>query len=102
MSKSISNKRMAREIENPRILLLRDIGEDEVPDLASKIDFEEHTFQILKQKLDEIRPNLVVLQRDISVKLLNLMREKQITVVSNLEEKKIKRLARLTQTILVP
>ena len=101
-SKSISNKRMASMINEPRILLLRDLGEDEVPDLASKIDFEEHTFQILDKKLDEIKPNLVILQQDISVKLMNLMKDKGITVVCNLEEKKIKRLARLTQTILVP
>ena len=95
-SKSISNKRMKSTINEPRILLLRDLGEDEVPDLASKIDFEDHIFRNLDKKLDEIKPNLVILQRDISVKLMNLMREKNITVVSNLEERKIKRLARLT------
>lgn len=30
------------------------------------------------------------------------MREKRITVVANLEERKMKRLARLTQTIILP
>jgi len=44
----------------------------------------------------------VIVQKDISVKLMNLMRDKDITVVSNLEERKIKRLARLTQTIVLP
>lgn len=42
------------------------------------------------------------MQKDIPVKLLNLMRDKEITVVCNLNEKKIRRLARLTQTIVLP
>ena len=33
---------------------------------------------------------------------MNMMREKRITVVCNLEDGKMKRLARLTQTIVLP
>ena len=73
-----------------------------IPDLATKIDVEDHSDKILEQKLTEINPNLVVVQKDISVKLLNMMRDKDITVVSNLEDRKMKRLARLTQTIVLP
>ena len=110
MSKSIASKRMQTTRINPRILLLRDIGQDDgrasqhfmIPDLATKIDVEDHSDKILEQKLTEIAPNLVVVQKDISVKLLNMMRDKDITVVSNLEDRKMKRLARLTQTIVLP
>lgn len=104
MSKSIASKRMQTTRINPKILLLKDIGqnEDELQDLKTKIDVEGHCEKILEQKLTEINPNMVIVQKDISVKLLNLMRDKDITVVSNLEERKIKRLARLTQTIVLP
>lgn len=103
MSKSIASNRMTKCLFNPRVLLVKDIGNDEsrgnedfiIPDLASKIDIEGHTDKILEQKLAEINPNLVIVQQDIPVKLLNLMKQRDITVVSNLEQRKIKRLARL-------
>ena len=53
LSKSISNNRMAKIIDDPRILLLKDsLGEEEVPDLASKLDVDDHIIKILQQKLD--------------------------------------------------
>ena len=53
MSKSIINNRMEKVIDDPRILLLKDsLGEEEVPDLASVLDVEDHILKILKQKLD--------------------------------------------------
>ena len=109
MSKSIASKRMQSTIVNPRILLLRALDQDEarnpnftIPDLATKIEVEGHADKILEQKLTKIDPNLVIIQKDISVKLMNMMREKKITVVCNLEDRKMKRLARLTQTIVLP
>ena len=44
----------------------------------------------------------MIIEKDISFKLMRLLKEKNITVVTNLEGKKMKRLARLTQTILLP
>ena len=55
MSKSIASKRMQTTIDNPRILLLRALDQDEarnpnfvIPDLATKIDVEGHTDKILE------------------------------------------------------
>ena len=57
MSKSIASKRMTACFVNPRILLLKELGNDGsrnedfiIPDLATKIDMEEHTDKILEQK----------------------------------------------------
>ena len=103
MSKSIINNRMAKVIDDPRILLLKEsLGQDELADLASTLDVEGHIMKILEQKLDQINPNLVIIEKDISMKLVRLLKDKGITVVTNLEENKLKRLARLTQTMLLP
>ena len=67
-----------------------------IPDLATKIDLEEHTDKILEQKISEINPDLVIVQKDVPFKLLNKMRDQRITVVCGLEDRKMKRLARLT------
>ena len=49
MSKSIINNRMEKVIDDPRILLLKDsLMEEEVPDLASVLDVEDHIIKILK------------------------------------------------------
>ena len=45
---------------------------------------------------------MVIVQKDVPFKLLNMMRDKKITVVCGLEDRKMKRLARLTQTIVLP
>lgn len=64
--------------------------------MAQKITVEGHSDKILEQRLTEISPDLIVVQKDISVKLLNLMRDRDITVVCNLSERKMQRLARIT------
>ena len=56
----------------------------------------------MHQKLAEINPNVVIIQHDIPVKLLNMMRDREITVVCNLDEKKMNGLARLLKTIPLP
>ena len=49
MSKSIINNRMAKVIDDPRILLLKEsLGQDELSDLASTLDVEGHIMKILE------------------------------------------------------
>jgi len=54
MSKSIASKRMQNVRINPKILLLKDIAQDDrqsqhfiIPDLATKIDIEGHSDKFL-------------------------------------------------------
>ena len=56
--------------------------------------------KILNLYLEKIKPTLIFVERDVPYKVMCLLRDKHnITVVSNLDEKKITRLARMTQTI---
>lgn len=48
MSKSIASKRMESTRVHPRIMLLRSIAQDDMPDIATKIDVEEHSQKILE------------------------------------------------------
>ncbi len=61
------------------------------------IDEDEHLIKILNLYLEKIKPTLIFVERDVPYKVMCLLRDKHnITVVSNLDEKKITRLARMT------
>lgn len=56
--------------------------------------------KILSSKLEKITPTLIFVEKDVPYKVMCMLREKhKITVVSNISEKKISALARLTQTV---
>lgn len=105
MSKNLADRRMQSVIERPSILILRnslDSGsiEQRTTDLQREIDEEEHLIKILSSKLEKITPTLIFVEKDVPYKVMCMLREKhKITVVSNISEKKISALARLTQTV---
>ena len=71
IKKSIAHKRMAWEIQNPRILLLSNsLGyiKDEMDflDLATELKQEDSFIQIVMKKIDLVAPNLIFVQNDAS------------------------------------
>ena len=51
---------------------------------------------ILKQKLRQVNPNLIITEKDVSFKVLDTLRAADITVVTNMSVDKMKRIARYT------
>ena len=58
--------------------------------------------KILSMKIKLITPSIVIVERNVPYKVMCMLRdEHNITVVSNFEERKLQRIARLTQTITI-
>lgn len=58
--------------------------------------------EILKQKLENIRPDVVITEKEISFKVLEVLKEQGVAAISNVSEAQLLNLARLTQTIIAP
>lgn len=57
---------------------------------------------ILHEKIKLIQPNVIVTEKDISFKVLEVLKKNNIAAISNLHIDKMRKLARLTKTIIVP
>lgn len=107
INKSIAHKRMKWDIENPRILLLSNsLGyvkdEEEFMDLESEIKQEESFIYIIMKKIESANPNVIFVQNDTSMKAIEVLLQKNITVVTNVKESVMQRIGRFTQTISCP
>jgi 1-phosphatidylinositol-3-phosphate 5-kinase len=112
MNKNIADKRMISTIQNPSILLLKEsigtmkndglTGSAGLTEIQSIVDQEEHWIEIIRQKLTQVKPNIIIVEKDVGYKILDALRESQITVISNMNHHKMKRIQRFTQTIISP
>lgn len=97
MSKNVSDRSMKTSIKNPTILVLNklEVGQSEI---QSEIDQEEGLIKILKKKLDNFKPNLIFVEREVPYKVMQMLKEfhPDITVVSGLSEPQIQRIARIS------
>ena len=105
MSKNVADKRMRGEIKEPSILLLKDSlvgsvkkGEEKglFTDIECLVEQEDHWVEIIKQKLTLVKPSLIIVEKDVGYKVLDALREEDVTVITNMSPKKMKRMARYT------
>lgn len=116
-AKNLADRRMPRMLKNPTILLIkgslgfmRDFDKmDETTnkneiytDINSVVNQEDHFVGILEEKIKLLSPSVIVTEKDISFRTLDVLRRNRIAAISNMEIEKMKQLARLTKTIIVP
>lgn len=118
--KNLAEKSMPKLIRNPKILLLWGAlgvmkNFEDLPgaskqsqqrhlymDINSVISQEDQYVEILKQKLENIKPDVVITEKEISFKVLEVLKEQGVAAISNVSEAQLLNLARLTQTIIAP
>lgn len=50
------------------------------------ISQEDQYVEILKQKLENIKPNVVITEKEISFKVLEVLKEQGVAAISNVSE----------------
>ena len=98
---------MRREIANPRILLLsKSIGhmkdEEDFLDLETEIKQEDAFIGIVMKKIELVKPDIIFAQNDATMKAIEALLDRNITVVTNVKNSVMQRISRLTQTINCP
>lgn len=105
--KKVIDKRANDKHEDPRILLLSNslgyVREDsDFTDFQSVIKQENHFVEIVKEKINRVSPDIVIVEGDVNKKVSDTLRASNITIVSNVDADTMKRLERCTQTLIYP
>ena len=71
-------------------------------DLKAEINQEETFVNIIQTKIKLVNPDVVFVEKDVSRKVLDTLFKDNRTVVTNINLKMLKMIARCTQTIICP
>jgi 1-phosphatidylinositol-3-phosphate 5-kinase len=106
LKNSITDRRMKSEINNPRILLIgNSIGftqKDLGIDLETYVRQENHYIDVLMDRIELVKPNVIIIEKDISRFVMTKIRELNITVITNVKRKEMEKIARCTETLIMP
>jgi len=106
LKNNIADRRMQKEIIDPKILLIgSSIGftqEDYWADLETFVKQEKHYIQILMDRVTQVKPDVIIIEKDISRSVLSRIRKLNITVINNVERRAMEKIARCTETLIIP
>lgn len=63
---------------------------------------EEHYIEILMDRIGQVHPDVIIIEKDISRSVLAKIRMLNITVITNVKRKSIEKIARCTETLIIP
>jgi len=99
--KTVSHKRMAREVENPRIMLLSGgieftRTENRIASLETLFEQEEKYTEILVGKILKLKPDVLLVGRTVSRKAQELLLKAGVVLVRHVKSKLLSRISRQT------
>ncbi|XP_066249810.1 1-phosphatidylinositol 3-phosphate 5-kinase isoform X1 [Euwallacea similis] len=105
-SKNVAHKEMAVDIESPRILLLEcsivyQRTEGRLMSLEPVLMQEQEYLRQLVTRISALRPDIVLVQKNISRLAQDMLRKHKITLVHNVKRSILERLARCTEADIV-
>ncbi|XP_018563541.1 putative 1-phosphatidylinositol 3-phosphate 5-kinase [Anoplophora glabripennis] len=105
-SKNVAHKGMLTELENPRILLLQcsivyQRTEGRLMSLEPVLMQEHEYLRNVAARIVALQPNIVLVQRNVSRLAQDMLRQHKITLVQNVKQSVLERLARCTEADIV-
>lgn len=105
--KDVAHKSMNTNIDKPRILMLANsLGymqdEADYMDIMELQQQEDPYLQIIRAKVNQVRPNLIFVEKNASSKAIKQFLQDNITIVTDVPTKMMKMIARCTQTVMCP
>ncbi len=99
--KNVSHKSMAKEILNPRIMLLANgieytRTENRILTLDTLMEQEARYFEILVTKITKMNPDILMVGRSVSRKAQELLMETNIVLLQHVKPALLERVARQT------
>jgi hypothetical protein len=99
--KSVSHKRMAREIENPRIMLLSGgieftRTENRIASLETLFEQEEKYMEILVGKILKLKPDVLIVGRSVSRRAQELLLKADVVLIQRVKTTLLNRISRQT------
>lgn len=107
LENNVADRRMKTNILNPRIVLVEgsltfDFTKRSFLDIDSIMKQEKHFLKNVEKSILSSKPEVMVIEGDVSRKIVERIRDLGCTIIMNVDIDEIKRLAWMTQTIIVP
>lgn len=107
ITKNVTDRKMLTAVADPKLLLVNgdlaaskdDIEIDSLRDVAA---LQTHFTTKIVNAICALNPSMVVVEKSVSIPVLEELRRREITVLSNMKPRTMSRLARLTNTIPCP
>lgn len=106
--KNIADKKMIKDIKNPRVLVIGSTFEftrplnDGFTSIENMLTQELHFTNTLIARLRRLGPNVIILEGGSSMQVIQALRENGITLINNVKPKDMVKIARFTETVVVP
>ena len=99
--KQVAHKKMAREVRNPKLLLLSGgieftRTENRIASLETLLEQEEKYMEIMVGKILKLQPDLVLVGRSVSRKAQELLLQANVVLLQHVKPHLLKRIARQT------
>lgn len=107
LENNVADRRMKSNILNPRIVIIEgsltfDSSNRMYIDIENVIRQEKLIMKGIEKSLMVVNPHIIVYEKEVSRKIIERLRDIGYTVIMNVSKDEWKRLAWLTQTIVVP
>ena len=107
LENNVADRRMKTNILNPRIVIIEgsltfDSSNRTYMDIENILKQEKLVLKGIEKCLMSVNPHIVVYEKEVSRKIIERLRDIGYTVLMNVSKDEWKRLAWLTQTIVVP
>lgn len=107
LDSNIADRRMKTNILNPKIIIVEgsltfDTPKKNFMEIENILKQEKHFIKSVEKNLMTVNPNIIVYEKEVSRKIVERIRDIGYTLLMNVPKDELKRLAWLTQTIIVP
>lgn len=107
LENNIADRHMKTNILNPRIVLVEgsltfDDTSRSFLDIETIMKQEKHYLKSIEKSLLVVNPDVVVVEKEVSRKIVERIRDIGCSLIMNVPKAELKRLAWLTQTFVIP
>lgn len=107
LENKIADKHMKTNILDPKIVWIEgsltfDSPKRNFLDIETIMKHEKYFLKSIEKWITTTQPNVIVVEKEVSRKIVEKLRDLGISLIMNVEKQELKRLAWLTQTFIIP
>lgn len=104
MQKNVCFKKMKTRINEPKILMLEECGNDLLTDGLTRNTNEQQNeyLKIIVNKIEKVDPDLVLVSSNVPYRIQEILAKNERTLVMKMKQKSLTRIARIAKTYILP
>jgi len=104
LQKNVCFKKMKTRINEPKILMLEDCGNDLITNgmFRSTNEQQNEYLKNIVNKIEKVKPDLVLVSSNVPYRIQEILAKNERTLVMKMKPKSLKRIARVSKTYILP